>query len=108
MHPARRLILSLGLLACAGMAAYPPWVEARVHLPQEQWQELFAPPSETAAGYAPVWSPPQAWELEDYGHTIRVTYRLDGVRLAAQMVGVACLTVALWVAVGPRRSASTR
>jgi hypothetical protein len=55
MNPARRLILSLGLLACAGLAACPPWVETRTHLPQEQWHELYAAPSETAAVYAPVW-----------------------------------------------------
>jgi hypothetical protein len=79
-----------------------------VHLPQEEWRELYAARSETAAGYAPVWRPPQATQFEDFGYTVRVTYRVDGVRLAVQMTGVACLTAGLWVAVCPRRGGERR
>ena len=46
----RRMVLSLGLLACAGMAAFPPGLESQVQIPQEEWHELFAAPSETAWG----------------------------------------------------------
>jgi len=48
MSPARRFVLCLSLFAGAFSCAYPPWLEARVPLPQEGWHELYAAPSEAA------------------------------------------------------------
>lgn len=70
--------IALGLLLA--MIAFPPWLHVRV--PGEPARGLPAllprPPVETAAGYAPLWDPPDS-------------SRLDLVRLGLQVLALAAL-----------------
>jgi hypothetical protein len=103
MNPARRAVLSLGLLAGALAGAYPPWVETLAQVPGPDAAHLHPVATSTAWGYAPVFRPPAArYEApEDFGYMVeRRSYRIDLPRLLAQWAAVACLTAGLYVLAG--------
>ena len=108
MNPARRAVLSLGLLAGALMGAYTPWVETLAQVPGPDAAHQRPVATRTAWGYAPIFRPPQAryQPPEDFGYMVeRATYRIDLPRLLTQWAALAFLTAGLYVLAGrPGRS----
>jgi hypothetical protein len=60
MNPARRAVLSVGLLAGALMGAYPPWLGTLAQVPGPDAAHQRPVSTSTAWGYAPVFSPTPA------------------------------------------------
>jgi hypothetical protein len=83
----------------------PPWLEVRTQIPVSNNENLRPVSTVQAAGYAPVFRPPEARMDEPHPDQMeeRVTYRLDGPRLLAQYAALACLTGFLFIAAGRRR-----
>ena len=95
MNMAQRLVLVLGLVGAAGMAAVPPWLfDASTVVTLPVVQDRVALP-DSWGDYGPVFDPPNRGEYRAL---------IDWSRLGAQIAALAAATGAVYFAVGRWRA----